>query len=186
MKLAAGVGLLMLAAAGCTPTPHTETAGPAQAPDAAPAPFAAIKTAPALCEFRIGESLPVGSTATLVKEVPTEGDPRVFHEHAACDGALPVFVELEGDKIDQLRVEQAGACVPGIACVGDAFSAVATRFPDARTSASMIEGAWLALMVDDRTAVGFETDGVGDECFDTRDDCTEQFRNQRVIAIVLS
>lgn len=179
------LALLFLAACGGE-APKERSPEPASSAIGSSAAVAAAASKPALCEFRIGDGIPAGKAAGRVQEVPTEGDPRIFHEYVACDGSLPILIELEGSTIAQIRVEHAGGCVPDVACVGDAFSAVAARFPTARTFASMIEGALLALLVDDGTAVGFDTNAVPDKCFDTRNECAAEFSNQRVIAISLS
>ena len=137
------------------------------------------------CEFSLGVAPPPTLRPAATRRVATEGDDRVFFDYRACDGRIPVSVELSGSVVDSISVSEDGSCVHGIACVGDTYQQAIERFPNARRVLTRIEGATFSLLIRDGVTLVFDPEGLPDRCFDHPAECDAEIRQSRIASIAL-
>jgi hypothetical protein len=141
-----------------------------------------------LCGIQLGETIPAGIEYSKVEEA-TEDKPITVYEFDTCEDGVRLTAELESGKVSRLDLEGVGACAPDIACVGESYAEILSRFPKARKVATLIEGKTLALLVDDKTVVRFDAEQFDDSCFDQANDeankCSASFLDRKVTSITM-
>ncbi|MBL8559191.1 MAG: hypothetical protein JNM47_10760 [Hyphomonadaceae bacterium] len=166
---------------GCSPA-----AQPSDEPEPTPAQqVSAESPATAYCEFSLGQPAPGELQPTATRTVPTEGDERVFADYQACEGRVPVTVELRGAAVWSIRIKGGGSCIEDSICVGDSYRQSTERFPAARQLLSREDGKTFSLLVRDGMTLIFPAESLADECYARPESCTEQIQQSRVEAIFL-
>lgn len=137
------------------------------------------------CEFSVGADAPPAMHPTATRQVPTEGDERVFYDYAGCDGRVPLTVEFSGSAVSAILVSGRGNCFQNVACVGDAYEQAVERFPNARRVLSRVEGVTFSLIVRDGVTLVFDPETLRERCFDHPEGCDVAIRQSQVISIYL-
>jgi hypothetical protein len=151
-------------------------AGTVAEPQAGPSTF---------CEFTLRSPPPQLLSPTKVTRVQTEGDDRIFADYQACEGRVPITVELRDTPVWSIRIRGVGNCIEDSVCVGDTYQQSTERFPTARQLISREEGKTFSLLVRDGLTLIFPAESLADECFARPDSCTEQIQQSQVEAIFL-
>lgn len=137
------------------------------------------------CEFSVGNRLPQTLHPVAIRHVPTEGDERVFYDYSACEGRVPVSIELIGVGVGAIEIRGRGSCFEGVGCVGDTYATAHRRFPTARLYLSRIEGATFSLLVRDGVTLSFDSASIPDSCYDDPRQCDSVIQQSRVAGIYL-
>src|SRR5215207_6942784 len=86
-------------------------------------------TSAGFCEFNLGQPVPDAVQPVATKTIPTEGDERFFFDYRACQGRVPVTIELVDHAIWSIRIKGVGNCIADSVCVGDSYQQSIDRFP---------------------------------------------------------
>lgn len=166
---------------GCLPA-----AQPSVEPEPTPAQqVSAESPAVAICEFALGQPAPGELQPTATRTVPTEGDERFFADYQACEGRMPVTIELRDAAVWSIRIKGAGNCIEDSICVGDSYGQSIARFPAAKRLLSREDGKTFSLFVRGGLTLIFPAESIADECYVRPESCTEQIQQSRTEAIFL-
>lgn len=170
---------------GCSPGSEGQTSSTPEAKASHTGQATTKATTAGFCEFTLGQPVPDAHQPVAKKTIPTEGDERVFVDYRACQGRVPITIELMGHAVWSISIKGIGNCLANSVCIGDSYQQSIDRFPAARQFLSREEGKTFSLLVRDGLTLIFPAEALADECFVHSKSCVEQIQQSRVEAILL-
>lgn len=170
---------------GCSPGSEGQTSSTPEPKALHTNQAASTSTTAGFCEFSLGQPVPSAQQSIATRTIPTEGDERVFFDYRACQGRVPVTIELQGQAVWSISIKGVGNCLANSVCVGDSYRQSSDRFPEAKQLLSRVEGKNFSLLVRDGLTLIFPIGALADECFVHPESCDEQIQQSRVEAIFL-